>query len=104
MSIIQNTTSDFIADLPTDKNQPTHAELKVIDSLFVVNNSFDIKNILVYLLLGFLILIFYFIPNSILLKYLPSKISNDSFVYIIKTISILLIFYFIYGKKITFSY
>lgn len=103
MSILQNNTSDFIVDLPTDKNQPTHAELKVINSLFTENNSFNIKNILVYLLLGFLILIFYFIPNSTLLNYLPSKFSNDSIIYIIKTILILTIFYFIYGKQITFS-
>lgn len=31
--------SDLILDLPTDKNQPTHTELKVIDSLFGKDNK-----------------------------------------------------------------
>jgi hypothetical protein len=65
--------SDLILDLPTDKNQPTHTELKVIDSLFgkdikenyennTVNNMYI--EILKYFILIFLFMIICIIPEQ----------------------------------------
>ena len=58
--------SDLIVDLPTDENQPTHSELKIINTLFVVKKQ-NKKNIMLillkYLCLTLLIVISYFIPT-----------------------------------------
>jgi len=65
--------SDLILDLPTDKNQPTHTELKVVESLFgKVNNkeNYEDKNtskniytvILKYAILIFIFMIVVNIP------------------------------------------
>jgi hypothetical protein len=67
--------SDLILDLPTDKNQPTHTELKVVESLFgKINNkeNYEEKNksnniyieILKYAILIFIFMIIYNVPEE----------------------------------------
>jgi hypothetical protein len=69
--------SDLIVELPTDENQPTHSELKIINTLFVVKKQ-NKKNIMLillkYLCLTFLIVISYFTPTHMLKQVSPTII------------------------------
>jgi hypothetical protein len=69
--------SDLIVELPTDENQPTHSELKIINTLFVVkknNNKNIMLNLLKYVFLILLIVVFYFIPTDMLKQFSPTVI------------------------------
>lgn len=67
MDIIQKHNSDSILDLPTDKTQPTLAEVKIVNTLFKdkklgdkshIEKKFGFKHIIQYVLLIFLIMVF----------------------------------------------
>jgi hypothetical protein len=99
--------SDFLVDLPTDKNQPTHTEIKVINTLFEdvkSKENFEPKNnlykdILKYAFLIFLFMIIYNIPET-KLPTLPF-INNYEFAPILMKAIILAVgFYFIETKLI----
>jgi len=100
MDIILKKNSDLIIDLPTDKNQPTHTELKVINSLFkedcVKPRTFFqfITTIFQYVFLTFLIMLGYFVSNDTIKKFLPAIMNNnDMFVIFIKALLISFIYY-----------
>ena len=97
-----NNQSDLLASLPTDKNQPTHSELKIIDSIFKEDFKEESKNIKKsfmkvisqYILLTFIIMLFYFIPNDNIKNFLPVALSNNELVTIfIKASCVSIIFY-----------
>ena len=101
-----NNQSDVLASLPTDKNQPTHSELKIIDSIFKEDfkeaSNEEIKNtkksfmkvISQYILLTFIIMLFYFIPNDSIKNFLPVALSNNELATIfIKSSCVSIIFY-----------
>jgi len=101
--------SDTLMDLPTDKNVPTKSELKIFDSLFKENyenskTSF-LKIIFQYILLTFIIMLFYLIPNDTIKKLVPAALSNIELTpIIIKGVCISIIFYLfqVYYMKVKF--
>ena len=99
---------DLLTELPTDKNQPTYSELKVIDTLFIntkneKESSEFLSCILPYIVLIFLVTFSGFIPTDFILNILPLKIKSEITIYIIKGISVAIVFYLLFGNKITFS-
>jgi hypothetical protein len=107
---IKKNNSDLLIDLPTDKNQPTHLELKVFDSLFKENyedntKTSSLKIIFQYILLTFLIMLFYLIPNETIKKFVPTALNNIELTpIVIKGVCISIIFYFfqVYYMKVKF--
>ena len=107
---ISKKKSDLIIDLPTDKNQPTHTELKVVNTLFKEppkkTSTFTvvINNIIQYIFLTFLIMFIYFIPNDTIAKILPSIVSeNELFIIFLKATIVTSLYYlfqmYFYRKK-----
>lgn len=90
--------SDPIIELPTDKTQPTHAELKVLDTLFKENytHSKSLKKTAIkYSFLTFLIMLFYFIPNDTVKQILPAALNKNEYIPVfLKAVLISVIFYF----------
>jgi hypothetical protein len=110
MDIISKKNSDLINDLPTDKNQPTHSELKVINSLFKESPKKEgafmkcLSSIIQYIFLTLLIMLVYFIPNDSVKKIIPSIVSeNEIFIIFIKAIVASFVYYlfqnYFYRKK-----
>lgn len=112
---LQSNNSDLLVELPTDKIQPTHSELKIIDSLF--KESAVIKSkpsttkpsilniIFQYILLVFIIMLSYFIPTDTVKKIIPVALSNNELLPIfIKAIVVSIIFYLfqVYYIKVNF--
>ena len=94
--------SDLLVDLPTDKNQPTYSELKVIDSLFIETTRSNIHIISQYLILAILIIVFYYIPNTTVIQFLPQALSSYEFAPIfIKALCISILFFIIQKYYIT---
>ena len=71
---------DLLVDLPVDKNQPTHNELKIINSIFPVvkeTPKSSIKLTLIqYLCLTFLIMAFYYVSNDSIKQFLPTFLNK----------------------------
>jgi len=110
MDIISKKNSDLINDLPTDKNQPTHSEIKIINALFkaspIKKGYFmsTVSNIIQYIFLTLLIMLVYFIPNETVKKIIPSIVSeNEIFIIFIKAIVASFVYYlfqnYFYRKK-----
>jgi len=96
--------SDLILDLPTDKNQPTHTELKVINSLFGTNindGNNSSKNIYIeflkYVILIFIFMITCNIPNEKIPK-LPFIDQYEFTPLLIKGIVLAVLFYIVETK------
>ena len=116
---LQNNNSDLLSALPTDKNQPTHSELKIVDTLFKDTQSpstdtntpkppksSTVKIVFQYMLLVFLVMLFYFIPNDTIKKFMPVALSNNELAPIfVKSVCVSIIFYAfqVYYIKVTFS-
>ena len=115
ISNAKNIKSDFILDLPTDKNQPTHTELKVIDSLFGKDSKVNKDNkenyevnsskksyteFLKYSILIFLVMIMCNIPDE-KLPVLPFIGNYDFAPLLMKGIILAGVFYLIETKILT---
>ena len=105
----KKTSSDLILDLPTDKNQPTHTELKVIDSLFgktkeSFNNNDNKKSIynelIKYAILIFLFMLLSNIPEE-KLPTLPFLSNYEFSTMLMKGIILACVFYIIETKVLT---
>ena len=106
ISNAKNIKSDLILDLPTDKHQPTHTELKVIDSLFGKDNKENYEDnsskkgytqFLKYSILIFLFMILSNIPDE-KLPTLPFIGNYDFAPLLMKGIILAAIFYLIETK------
>lgn len=104
-NFLNQSKSDLISQLPSDKIQPSHEELQLINMLFKENNTkiLNFNEIKETLLVGILFILFsipqldYFIK-----KFIPITNNSIYFLIIIKTIFILLLFWLInhfYLKK-----
>ena len=92
----KNQNSDSLIGLPTDKNQPTHSELKVINSLFKEEKKE--KSVLYvsiqYIVLTLIVMLFYFIPNETIKQFLPVALTTNDFIPIfVKSIGVSVTFY-----------
>ena len=105
----KKTNYDLILDLPTDKNQPTHTELKVIDSLFGktkenfnnVNKTTNIYNqVIKYAILIFLFMLVSNIPDQ-KLPTLPFLSNYEFSPMLMKGIILAGVFYLVDTKILT---
>jgi len=112
---------DLIKDLPTDNNNPSEIDVEIVNTLFKkkdkkslknkkeevdeemeeecenVKENFLIKNlkkIMPYVILVFIITLFYFIPTTSISKFLPSIIKNSEYALVlVKSILIAIMYY-----------
>jgi uncharacterized integral membrane protein len=90
--------SDIIEDLPTDETIPTNNEIEVFDKLF--KNENDIKKIFLELrdtiLVGILFIIFSLEQmDQLVHKYIPSTKKSPYILLFIKSLIVMLIFFFL---------
>ena len=116
---------DLINDLPTDNNKPSEIDVVLVNTLFknkvknisldedtdeednCTNENFIVKNlkkIMPYIILVFIINLFYFIPLQTVSNFLPAFISNNEYgiVFVKSILTALLYYIFInFGPKLS---